>query len=92
LGAFGIGEQKFELNCDARAIERIASMAADYQVPILMHIQHRAYNTSLERFHKVLENIHERISSGMRKPGGDISIVIISPTSCIQQVRLPLGV
>ena len=40
LGACGIGEQKFELNCDARAIERIASMAADYQVPILMHIQH----------------------------------------------------
>ena len=30
-------------------------MAADYQVPILMHFQHRAYNTSLERFHKVLE-------------------------------------
>ena len=55
LGACGIGEQKFELNCDARAIERIASMAADYQVPILMHFQHRAYNTSLERFHKVLE-------------------------------------
>ena len=30
-------------------------MAADFQVPILMHIQHRAYKTSLERFHKVLE-------------------------------------
>ena len=55
LGACGIGEQKFELGCDARAIERLASMAADYQVPVLMHFQHGAYNTSLERFHKVLE-------------------------------------
>lgn len=55
LGAVGIGEQKFELECDSRPLEMVASLAADYEVPVLIHFQHNAYNTSLERFHKVLE-------------------------------------
>ncbi len=55
LGAVGIGEQKFELECDSRPLEMVAELAADYQVPVLIHFQHNAYNTSLERFHKVLE-------------------------------------
>jgi len=55
LGAVGIGEQKFELECDSKPLERVASLAADYEVPVLIHFQHRAYNTSLERFHTVLE-------------------------------------
>ena len=55
LGAVGIGEQKFELECDSRPLEMVAQLAADYQVPVLIHFQYDAYNTSLERFHKVLE-------------------------------------
>ncbi|MBT5927001.1 MAG: amidohydrolase family protein [Verrucomicrobia bacterium] len=55
LGAVGIGEQKFELECDSRPLEMVAELAADYQVPVLIHFQHNAYNTSLDRFHKVLE-------------------------------------
>ncbi len=55
LGAVGIGEQKFELECDSRPLEMVAELAADYQVPVLIHFQHNAYNTSLERFHNVLE-------------------------------------
>lgn len=55
LGAVGIGEQKFELECDSRPLEMVAELAGDYQVPVLIHFQHNAYNTSLHRFHKVLE-------------------------------------
>ncbi|MDG1892231.1 MAG: amidohydrolase family protein [Verrucomicrobiota bacterium] len=55
LGAVGIGEQKFELECDARPLEMVAALAADHGVPVLIHFQHNAYNTSLERFHTMLE-------------------------------------
>ena len=55
LGAVGIGEQKFELECDSRPLEMVAELAGEYQVPVLIHFQHNAYNTSLHRFHKVLE-------------------------------------
>lgn len=54
-GAIGIGEQKFFVDCDSKHIELIASLAKDYNVPVLMHFQHGKYNTSYERFHKVLE-------------------------------------
>ncbi|MEO6725617.1 MAG: amidohydrolase family protein [Blastocatellia bacterium] len=54
-GAIGIGEQKFFVDCDSKHIEVIASLARDYNVPVLMHFQHGKYNTGFERFHKVLE-------------------------------------
>ncbi len=55
LGAIGIGEQKFPVECDSPHIEGIAQIAQDYGVPVLLHFQHDAYNMGLERFHKVLE-------------------------------------
>lgn len=54
-GAIGIGEQKFFVDCDSKHIELIATLAKDYNVPVLMHFQHGKYNTGYERFHKVLE-------------------------------------
>lgn len=54
-GAIGIGEQKFRVDCDSPHIIRIAELAKEYQVPVLLHFQHNAYNTAFERFHKVLE-------------------------------------
>lgn len=54
-GAIGIGEQKFNVACDSPHIERIAELAREYQVPVLMHFQHNVYNTGIERFHTVLE-------------------------------------
>ncbi len=55
LGAIGIGEQKFPVECDSAAIVRIAEIAREYRVPVLLHFQHAAYNTGFERFHKILE-------------------------------------
>jgi len=54
-GAIGIGEQKFRVECDSKYFERIAEIAREFDVPILMHFQHGTYNTGIERFHKILE-------------------------------------
>ena len=54
-GAIGIGEQKFFVDCDSDYVTRLASLAADYRVPILLHFQHGKYNQNFERFHRVLE-------------------------------------
>ncbi len=54
-GAIGIGEQKFEIDCDSRWLTQVAEIAQEFNVPMLMHFQHAKYNTGIERFHKVLE-------------------------------------
>lgn len=55
VGAIGIGEQKFPVECDSKHIHHIAEIARAFNVPVLMHFQHGAYNLGFERFHKVLE-------------------------------------
>src|SRR5262245_44982514 len=55
LGAIGIGEQKFEVESDSKHIELIATIAREYNVPVLLHFQHGKYNTGFDRFHKILE-------------------------------------
>jgi predicted TIM-barrel fold metal-dependent hydrolase len=55
LGAIGIGEQKFEVESDSKHIELIASIAREYNVPVLLHFQHGKYNRGFDRFHKILE-------------------------------------
>jgi len=54
-GALGIGEQKFNVECDSKFIDVIAELSARYHVPVLLHFQHATYNKGIERFHKVLE-------------------------------------
>ena len=54
-GALGIGEQKFQIDCDSPAMQRIAAVAAEFHVPVLMHFQHDRYNTGIQNFHKLLE-------------------------------------
>jgi predicted TIM-barrel fold metal-dependent hydrolase len=54
-GALGIGEQKFRVGCDSKLFERIAALAAEFNVPILMHFQYQVYNTGIENFHRTLE-------------------------------------
>ena len=54
-GAIGIGEQKFPVECDSPHILRLAELAREYDVPILMHFEHGAYNLGFDRFHRVLE-------------------------------------
>ena len=55
LGAIGIGEQKFHVDCDSKYMQGIAEIARDHGVPVLMHFQHETYNLGYERFHKMLE-------------------------------------
>src|SRR5258705_177214 len=55
LGGIGIGEQKFRVACDSPEFQRVAEIAQEYQVPVLMHFMHDRYNTGIERFHKTLE-------------------------------------
>jgi predicted TIM-barrel fold metal-dependent hydrolase len=54
LGAKGIGEQKFPVDCDSPGMQLVAEIARDYKVPVLMHFQHKTYNFGIENFHKML--------------------------------------
>ena len=54
-GAIGIGEQKFMVDADSRAVGLIAEMAQEFGVPVLLHFQFGRFNTSFERFHLILE-------------------------------------
>jgi predicted TIM-barrel fold metal-dependent hydrolase len=55
LGAVVIGEQKFGVECDSPAMQRLYALAAAYRVPILLHWQTGSYNHGFERFHRMLE-------------------------------------
>lgn len=55
MGAKGIGEQKFPVECDSEAMQLVFSIAREFDVPVLMHFQHEAYNMGIERFHTMLE-------------------------------------
>lgn len=61
MGALGIGEQKFPVDCDSPAMRLIAGIAQRFRVPVLMHFQHGAYNYGIERFHKMLEK-HPKVN------------------------------
>jgi len=54
-GALGIGEQKFMVESDSRAVHLVADIAKEHGVPVLLHFQFGKYNTSFERFHIILE-------------------------------------
>ena len=54
-GGIGIGEQKFMVDADSRAVIIVAEIAQEFGVPVLLHFQHGRYNTSYERFPRILE-------------------------------------
>ena len=54
-GAIGIGEQKFRITADSIYMDRIAGIAREYGVPILLHFQDTDYNVDFDRFYKTLE-------------------------------------
>ncbi len=58
-GGVVIGEQKFNVECDSPAMQKIYSLAREYDVPVLMHWQHGRFNHGLGRFHKMLEKFPE---------------------------------
>ena len=55
LGGVVIGEQKFGVECDSPAMQRIYQLAQTHDVPVLMHWQFKMFNYGFERFHNMLE-------------------------------------
>jgi predicted TIM-barrel fold metal-dependent hydrolase len=55
LGAVVIGEQKFGVECDSPAMQKLYDLAEAFRVPILMHWQTGSYNHGFDRFHRMLE-------------------------------------
>lgn len=55
MGARGIGEQKFPVECDSEAMQLVYSIAREFDVPVLIHFEHGNYNLGIERFHTMLE-------------------------------------
>jgi predicted TIM-barrel fold metal-dependent hydrolase len=53
-GAVLIGEQKFGVECDSPAMQKIYQLAQANRVPVLMHWQFDMYNFGFERFDKML--------------------------------------
>ncbi len=53
-GGVGIGEQKFRVACDSKEFHRVAEVAQEFGVPLLMHFMHDRYNTGIENFHRTL--------------------------------------
>lgn len=60
-GAIGIGEQKFPVEVDSKAIDLVASIAAEHRVPVLLHFEHERYNFGIAGFEKVLKR-HPRVN------------------------------
>ena len=54
-GAIGIGEQKFPVDADSDHIDLIARIAAEHNVPVLLHFEFQKYNLNIDRFHRILE-------------------------------------
>lgn len=55
LGAIGIGEQKFSVQCDSPESFKVYDLARAHEVPVLLHFQTSTYNLGYERFYQVLE-------------------------------------
>lgn len=55
LGAVAIGELKFGVECDSPEMQKIYELAQAYDVPVIMHWQHKMYNYGFDRFYKMLE-------------------------------------
>jgi len=54
-GALLVAEQKFGVDCDSPAMQRIYQLAQAHDVPVLMHWQFTMYNYGFERFHTMLD-------------------------------------
>ncbi|NNE92470.1 MAG: amidohydrolase family protein [Verrucomicrobiales bacterium] len=55
-GAKGIGEQKFKLELDSKPMQLIYEIAAEFEVPVLLHFQHKSYNMGFDRLPSMLKN------------------------------------
>lgn len=54
-GAKVIGELKYGVKMDSREMQKIYSLAQEYDVPVLLHWQFQMYTYGYENFHKILK-------------------------------------
>jgi predicted TIM-barrel fold metal-dependent hydrolase len=54
-GALGIGEMKYQVDCDSSYMQLVFTIAQEHHVPVLMHLQTDTYNLHIERLHTMLE-------------------------------------
>ncbi len=54
-GAVVVAEQKFGVDCDSPAMQKIYMLAEAHDVPVLMHWQFAMYNFGFERFSTMLD-------------------------------------
>lgn len=64
LGGVIIGEQKFGLELDSPESQILYALAAEYEVPILMHLQHGTYNLGFEKLPRMLEMFPKTVFIG----------------------------
>ncbi|TAN16463.1 MAG: amidohydrolase [Chitinophagaceae bacterium] len=55
LGGKMIAEVKFGVSCESLGMQKLYDMAADYDVPVLMHWEFEVYNFGFPQFYRVLE-------------------------------------
>ena len=73
IGAIGIGEQKFHVDCDSKYMQLVADIAKEHEVPLLMHFEYDTYNLGSSTFIGCWRSTPPSTSSGMPKPGGATS-------------------
>ena len=54
-GAIGIGELKFPVEIDGPEMKRIYALAAEFQVPVLLHFEEGNFNSGIRRLPQVLK-------------------------------------
>lgn len=54
MGARGIGEQKFFIDCTGKEMSLLCDIAQEYNVPLLLHFQHERYNVNFDQFYRTL--------------------------------------
>jgi len=54
-GAIGLGELKFPVEIDGSEMKRIYALAAEFQVPVLLHFEEGNFNSGIRRLPQVLQ-------------------------------------
>jgi len=75
-GAIGIGELKENIACDSPAIQRVAELAREYDVPMLLHFEEEPQTMVSAGSTGRWRNSRRSNSSDMLKLGGQMLIGI----------------
>jgi predicted TIM-barrel fold metal-dependent hydrolase len=63
-GGIGIGEQKFPVPCDGPEMRAVYDLAAEFQVPVLIHFEDPRVNTGFANFPKMVQRYPKTVFIG----------------------------